>query len=88
MLIPILILISIPGQRKQSKELESQQNFYSKQMEISSSKNNSKQNFNSFKDMMNLSLLKDPIFIMFNVANFATSLGYYVIIIFLDIFSV
>lgn len=32
----------------------------------------------SFIEMMNFSLLKDPVFVLFTVSNFATSLGFYV----------
>lgn len=32
----------------------------------------------SFIEMMNFSLFKDPIFVLFTVSNFATSLGFYV----------
>lgn len=32
----------------------------------------------SFMEMMNFSLFQDPIFVLFTVSNFATSLGFYV----------
>lgn len=32
----------------------------------------------NFVEMMNFNLLKDPIFVLFTVSNFATSLGFYV----------
>ncbi|XP_055320717.1 monocarboxylate transporter 12-B-like [Sitodiplosis mosellana] len=61
-----------------SKQSEYQQNDHLKSMDISPPTTNSKPISKSLAKMMNLSLLKDPIFILFNLATLLTSLGYYV----------
>lgn len=76
------------GESKPSCDVESHQSSHhehglSKPQEISSPSdvccnNISVKVYKSFMKMMNLGLLKDPIFVLFTVSDFATSLGYYV----------
>lgn len=81
-------LIYFLGESKPSCDAESHQSSHhehgqSKPQEISSPPdvcciNISVKVYKSFMKMMNLGLLKDPIFVLFTVSDFATSLGYYV----------
>lgn len=70
--------LKFPVSDQISKPLELQQNDDSKQVVVLSNRRNSKTTGKSLAKMMNLSLLKDPIFILYNLATFSTSLGYYV----------
>lgn len=67
---------------KREQDMESRNNGHFKQTETTSTnfccKNGLKQIFTKFVKATNLSLLNNPIFMLFAVADFATCLGYYV----------
>lgn len=79
----MIFFLYFSAERKPSCDVESHQSSHhehgdSKPHETTSSPNILVKVYKGFLKVMNLGLLKDPIFVLFAVSDFATSLGYYV----------